>query len=120
MKNLLNKYTLLVFDLDGTLVHTTAEYRYFVVPKVLERLGQDAAKITLKSIDKFWFDGDRESTISEHFKVDPYKFWKTYHKYDLPQTGKRFTRHYEDVLPALKAFKKKKKLLAIATELLNG
>lgn len=120
MKNLLTKYTLIVFDLDGTLVHTTAEYRYFVVPRVLERLGQDETKISLKSIDKFWFDGDRDNTISEHFKVDPYKFWKTFHKYDLPQARKRFTRPYEDVLPALKAFKKRKKLLAIATELLNG
>jgi len=57
VKNLINNYTLLVFDLDGTLVHTTPEYRYFIVPKVLEKMGKDTAKISLGEIDKFWFGG---------------------------------------------------------------
>lgn len=115
MKNLINKYTLIVFDLDGTLVHTTAEYRYSVVPKVIQKLGQDPNKIALKDVDKFWFDGERNTTIKQCFKVDPYFFWKTFHKYDVPKERKRYTMPYEDVLPALNDLKEKGKILAVTT-----
>jgi phosphoglycolate phosphatase-like HAD superfamily hydrolase len=115
VKNLINKYTLIVFDLDGTLVHTTSEYRYYIVPKVLEKMGQDTSKITPREIDKFWFDGKREETIKKQFKVDPYKFWKLFHAYDKPVERKRYTRAYDDVIPALSTLKKQGKLLAVTT-----
>ena len=51
MKTIIDKYKLVVFDLDGTLVHTTAEYRYFVVPQTLKDLGKNFLKVIVKQED---------------------------------------------------------------------
>jgi len=47
-----------IFDLDGTLVHTAPVYRYMVVGDALETLGIE--NIFKKDIDDFWFRGEKE------------------------------------------------------------
>lgn len=111
---LIDKYKLIVFDLDGTLVHTTAEYRYFIVPSVLKKLGKNP-DVDLKLIDKFWFDAGRDETILKEFRCDPLKFWKEFHKLDKIEERKKYTHIYNDVWESLKRLKKMGKLLAITT-----
>lgn len=111
---LIDKYKLLVFDLDGTLVHTTGEYRYFVVPETLKKLGRNP-DVSLDFIDKFWFDGNRDKTILKYFKCDPRLFWKTFHKNDRLEERARYTHVYDDVISVLKSLKKMDKKLAITT-----
>lgn len=115
MPNLVDKYKLIIFDLDGTLVHTIAEYRYFVVPKVLEKLGVIGKNDNLELIDKFWFDGNRDETIASGFKCDPKDFWKVFRKLDRPEERRSYTRAYEDVKPALVRLQRMGKILAITT-----
>ena len=115
MKSILDKYKLVVFDLDGTLVHTTAEYRYLIVSKVLKELGKKIKKLNSHAIDKFWFDGERDKTIRQKFNCNPEIFWKIFHKYDKPDNRAKFTRIYDDVIPALTKLKDKGKILAITT-----
>ncbi|MDI6721896.1 MAG: HAD family hydrolase, partial [Candidatus Aenigmarchaeota archaeon] len=83
-----------IFDLDGTLVHTAPEYRYIVVGKVLHELGPPFSK---KYIDEFWFGLDRDRIVEECFNLNPGVFWETYKKYDDPQYRKRFMELYDDV-----------------------
>ena len=45
-------YKAVIFDLDGTLVHTMPEYRYKIVGQTVRDLG---AKSSHHLIDKFWF-----------------------------------------------------------------
>lgn len=110
---LINKYQLIIFDLDGTLVHTTAEYRYYIVPKVLKKLGIN--KTSLNLIDKFWFDGDRDKTIQDNFKCDKDLFWKVFRKEDNFEQRAKYTHAYDDVEESVKKLKKLNKLLAITT-----
>ena len=111
---LIDKYKLIVFDLDGTLVHTTAEYRYFIVPYVLGKIGV-SKKPSLKLIDKFWFDGNRENTIIKSFKCDKDLFWKIFHKEDNAIQRAKYTHAYDDVKESVKKLKNLNKLLAITT-----
>lgn len=111
---LVDKYKLIVFDLDGTLVHTTAEYRYYIVPKVLYELGIKK-KISQKIIDKFWFDGQRNITIEKYFSCNPLIFWKVFNKLDQAEERAKYTHVYDDVWEALKELKERGKLLAITT-----
>lgn len=111
---IIDKYKLIVFDLDGTLVHTTGEYRYFIVPKVLKKLKKNAA-ISLDIIDKFWFNGERDETIAKYFHCDPKIFWKNFHKEDKLEERAKYTHVYDDVIATLKSLKKIGKKLAITT-----
>lgn len=111
---LIDKYKTLVFDLDGTLVHTTAEYRYFIVPETLRIIGKPN-NVKAQLIDKFWFDADRNKTIEKHFGCDKNIFWKTFHKIDLIEKRQEFTHAYDDVQDTLKNLKDLGKNLAITT-----
>lgn len=83
-----------VFDLDGTLVHTTPQYRYRVVGQTLSDLGVTASH---NSIDRFWFEARRDAIIREHFGLEPQQFWETYRKHDTTELRTQFTKLYEDV-----------------------
>lgn len=115
MKTILDKYKLIAFDLDGTLVHTSAEYRYFVVPKVIRDIKKSPKKLNFQAIDKFWFDGERDKTIRQQFESDPGVFWKIFHKFDKPEERAKFTRIYDDVKPTLTKLRNKGKILALTT-----
>jgi len=89
------KYKAVIFDLDGTLVHTTPEYRYKVVPQTLTEFGVIASK---ENIDKFWFGHpDREIVIRDHFGVAPELFWKEFRKNDDINLRIKESRTYPDI-----------------------
>lgn len=85
-----------VFDLDGTLVHTTPDYRYLVVGKTLAKFNKST---TNSSIDNFWFRSEEERTriIQEEWSLDPKKeFWPVYRGYDTSKLREDHTKPYED------------------------
>lgn len=84
-----------VFDLDGTLVHTTSDYRYLVVGKTLAKFNKSA---TNSSIDDFWFRSEEERTriIQEEWSLDPEEFWPVFRKYDTSKLREEHTKPYED------------------------
>ena len=88
------KYEAVIFDLDGTLVHTTPEYRYLIVGDTLKDLGKEPDE---KSIDKFWFEARRDEIIQECFDVEPEAFWKIFYAYDTMEVRAKFTKLYDDV-----------------------
>jgi HAD superfamily hydrolase (TIGR01549 family) len=103
-----------LFDLDGTLVSTRPEYRYFVVTSALEDLGVLEGK--KYDIDRFWFAHDRDTTIAERFGVNPVSsFWKAYKSYDTPELREQWTEAYDDVPPALGMLKERGLRLGIVT-----
>ena len=87
-------YKAVIFDVDGTLVHTMPEYRYEVVGKALTELGSDSTK---QGIDRFWFEGDRDAVIKKDFKLSPQTFWPVYRKHDSPDVRKKFVKPYDDI-----------------------
>ena len=87
-------YKAVIFDLDGTLVHTTPEYRYQIVGQTLKDLGTTSSDY---NIDRFWFESRRDSIIKEHFGLEPELFWKNYYTHDTIELRKQFTKLYDDV-----------------------
>ena len=87
-------YKAVIFDLDGTLVHTMPEYRYKIVGQTLKDFGIKAYN---EDIDSFWFESGRNKIIKNSFGIDPKLFWRRYHHYDDPELRKRLSRAYEDV-----------------------
>lgn len=83
-----------VFDLDGTLVTTRAEYRYDVVGRASRDLRRHADQAT---IDAFWFGADRDAIIRSNFELDPPLFWTAFARYDRPDRRARCTTAFGDV-----------------------
>ena len=105
-------YAHISFDLDGTLVHTKAEYRYTIVPIILAQLGGVADS---EAIDAFWFESNRGKIIRERFGVDPDRFWDAFRQYDTKERRDPFTFVYPDVIPAMKKLHVIGKTLSIVT-----
>ena len=76
------EYKAVIFDLDGTLVHTMPEYRYTIVGNALKSIG---IKTTSHLIDRFWFESRRDEIIKEHFGIEPGIFWKNYREREDPE-----------------------------------
>ncbi|PIU75698.1 hypothetical protein COS75_03025 [Candidatus Pacearchaeota archaeon CG06_land_8_20_14_3_00_35_12] len=87
-------YSAVIFDIDGTLVHTMPEYRYELIGKSLKELG---AKFSEKAADRFWFEGDRDAIIRECFNLEPKIFWPVFVKNDFPEMRKKSSRAYDDI-----------------------
>ncbi|HLD06132.1 MAG TPA: HAD family hydrolase [Candidatus Nanoarchaeia archaeon] len=87
-------YEAVIFDLDGTLVHTAPEYRYQIVGQTLQDLGTTSSR---HDIDRFWFEARRDAIIKECFGLEPEKFWEVYRKHDTMGLRRQFTRLYDDV-----------------------
>jgi len=87
-------YNTFIFDLDGTLVHTTPEYRYQIVGQTLSDLGKSSSQ---QNIDRFWFEARRDEVIREQFGLEPSLFWITYSGYDTTELRAQFTKLYDDV-----------------------
>ncbi|MCJ7817199.1 MAG: HAD family hydrolase [Candidatus Aenigmarchaeota archaeon] len=86
------KYKAVMFDLDGTLVHTDSECIYYMASRAFSDLGETLSK---NEIDKFWFDHKREDFIKEK-GLDIKSFWKTYKKYDTLELRKQYLKPYKD------------------------
>jgi len=87
------EYKALIFDLDGTLVTTEAEYRYLTVGNALRELGTQAESV---HIDMLWFESDRDVIIRDFFKVEPEISWPVLRKHELPKLRQSYTRPYYD------------------------
>ncbi len=88
------KYEAVLFDLDGTLIHTTPQYRYEVVGSVLKHFAKPFSK-TL--IDRFWFESHRNNLITKHLGIDPKEFWLMYEKHEVVQKRRLHIHAYSDV-----------------------
>lgn len=88
------KYKAIIFDVDGTLVYTPPEYRYKLVGEVLKEFGITASE---KSIDRFWFEGDRDNIIKTCFSLEPEIFWEVLKKQELSELRRQSTKVYDDV-----------------------
>lgn len=83
-----------IFDLDGTLVHTAPEYRYKLVGRTLSEFGLSSSS---RNIDRFWFEARRDQIIKENFGIEPALFWNIYMKYETIEMRRQFTKLYDDV-----------------------
>jgi HAD superfamily hydrolase (TIGR01509 family) len=101
-----------LFDLDGTLVHTRADYRYDVVGRTLADFERSAAAC---DIDAFWFEASRHRIIRERFDVDPAAFWDRFAEYDVASLRRLYTAPYEDTISALDDLSHRGIPLAIVT-----
>lgn len=113
-KNLsLKKYKHVSFDLDGTLVHTSEEYRFDIVPKIIDRLGGKLKE--RQSVNKFWFEANRDLVIKNEFNLDPPIFWELFRKIDTPESRSAHTNAYPDAEPAIRFLKQQGKTISIIT-----
>jgi len=109
----LDSYKHISFDLDGTLVHTSEEYRFEVVPKVVKKLG---GKIKEKqSVNRFWFEAGRDQVIEKEFGLDPKTFWKLFRTLDTAKKRSKHTYAYPDAEPVIRNLKKNGKIISIIT-----
>jgi len=88
-------YKAIIFDLDGTLIHTAPEYRYKVIGDTLKELGVDS--FLREHIDKLWFGTDREKIVQDCFGQKPENFWKIYAKNEKVEHRKKFIKPYNDI-----------------------
>ncbi len=100
------KYKAVVLDLDGTLVHTTQEYRTKLLREVFQRCG---IRVRDDTIEGFWFGADRDATIRET-GIDTETFWATIHELDTVERRTPHLRVYDDVIPALRELRELAKL----------
>jgi phosphoglycolate phosphatase len=84
----------IIFDLDGTLVHTLPEYICRVVGRTLLDFNTVATENDMK---RFWFEGDRDAIIRDIFHVELKDYWTKFHLYDDNQERVKYTRPYEDI-----------------------
>jgi len=84
-----------VFDLDGTLVHTPKSYIYRVVGEVLRNLGMKSAPN--EDIERFWFGMDRDKVITNIFHKNPADFWREFILRDTIQSRIQVARAYHDI-----------------------
>lgn len=91
------KYKAVIFDLDGTLIHTQPVYRYSLVKDVLLDLGIDPSTVEAKHIDRWWFEDNREETVRTYFRADPNTFWQIYLKHETPEFRRQFIKRYDDL-----------------------
>jgi len=110
---MLKKYKHISFDLDGTLVHTTPEYRYALVSKIVEALGGTLSDPRL--VDRFWFESGREAFIRNTFKLDPDVFWSLFHIEDAPELRSVHTKAYHDAERAVRKLKDMGKVVSVIT-----
>lgn len=89
------KYKAVIFDLDGTLVHTAPEYRYKVIGETLREMGVDS--YLNEHIDRVWFESDREKIIKDCFGQDPLLFYEIYTKNEKTEIRKNFIKLYDDI-----------------------
>ncbi|MBD3156153.1 MAG: HAD hydrolase-like protein [Candidatus Aenigmarchaeota archaeon] len=89
----MSEFKAVIFDLDGTLVHTRIEYMEKIVNKILGKFNSSAS---LEEVKKFYFGTHRNKTIKELFGLKPDLFWEEYDKYDLVSERKKYIEIYDD------------------------
>jgi phosphoglycolate phosphatase-like HAD superfamily hydrolase len=93
-------YNAVMFDLDGTIIHTTTEYRHFVVSNTLRNikgLPESVQPASTQDMDLFWFESERDRIIADRFHVNPGCFWKVYGRWDTVEARRRSVSPYRDI-----------------------
>src|SRR3989338_2851095 len=65
-----------LFDLDGTLVHTKLAGVFAIVRTILHKL--NCPDVSDEVIKKLWFGPYRSATIQNEMHADPKQFWEIY------------------------------------------
>lgn len=110
---MLKKYKHIAFDLDGTLVHTTSEYRHQIIPIAVNQLGGKI--LNEHSIDRFWFESGRNKIIRDEFNIDPKLFWDLFRQIDSPENRSLHTYAYTDSGSCFERLRKMGKIISIIT-----
>lgn len=87
-----------IFDLDGTLVHTRKAYVLQAVTATLAELGHTPR--SLEEALTFWYDHPRNELLAS-WGVDPDKFWQAFRKHDNPSQRAEATYPYPDAVELL-------------------
>jgi FMN phosphatase YigB (HAD superfamily) len=92
--------SMIIFDLDDTLVCTDPIYKKWVINEAMKRVtGHDG--ISLQQVNMLWYETDRDGILETEFNVDPNKFWPALNNIDNPLRVKH-TKVYDDVHYLLK------------------
>lgn len=110
---MLENFQHISFDLDGTLVHTLPSYRKKVISTVVKKLGGSFKD--QHSVDRFWFEADRNTIIKNEFSIEPEKFWDLFAKTDLPKQRYLHTQAYPDAEKAIRKLKGMGKTISVIT-----
>lgn len=109
----MKRYRHFSFDLDGTLVHTTAAYRHESVRQVLTMLGGTLP--TDRVIDAFWFEARRDEIIRDDFGVAPGIFWPAFHAHDTIESRGKHTSAYPEVESTLRDLRTMGRIVSVIT-----
>lgn len=85
----------ILFDLDGTLVHTSFDFVALLVNKILNELG--ARPPSADAITAFWYGTHRNEIITKVFQSDAASFWHLYQQYHTIDVQRPHTRLYDDI-----------------------
>ena len=110
---MLEKYTHISFDLDGTLVHTLPEYRQKIVRAVGAELGKNS--LASETIDRFWYEAGRDAIIQKELGLNPEAFWRIFHTKDTPEERSPRTHAYADAEQCIRRLKESGKAVSIIT-----
>ncbi len=86
------KIKAVIFDLDGTLIHTKPEYVWHLLNRCFEETGIPP---TRENIEIIWHGTNKEQFIASH-GVDPELFWKKFTEYDTVDERTKYIVPYED------------------------
>ncbi|MBN1376898.1 HAD family hydrolase [Candidatus Woesearchaeota archaeon] len=111
------KYEAVIFDLDGTLVHTNMSHIHYAFRETLREFGITNPKD--EDIDMCWFESNRDEMIREKFRVDSKLFWDKFREYDTPNIREKFTKPYSDIV-FIEELRKKKYKTGIVTAAENN
>lgn len=84
----------IIFDVDGTLVHTSPEYPKKIVNEILIGCGKPPAADD--DIEAFWFGEDREGCV-QRWGVPVAEWWRLWIEKDTLQAFNAFVSTYPDV-----------------------
>ncbi len=108
-----NNYKAVLFDMDGTLIHTTDEYIEKTFDKTLKRFNLKADK---ELIRKMWFDDKRNEIVKNELNMEPKKFWDSFTEDIDLEYKKEHTRHYgEEDIKTLEELKNRNIKTALIT-----
>ncbi len=107
------QYRHVSFDLDGTLVTTARSYRDALIPSVVARLGGKRCNAAM--IERFWYEGNRDTLIRDAFGVDPRAFWQHYHAADDAAERAQHTRAYDDATQTLRTLRAHGAFISVIT-----
>jgi len=100
------KIEAVIFDMDGALIFTPAEYRQLVVRATLKDYNRTA---TDADIEDFWFldEDKRREVIRTKFDLNPDVFISAFVKHNTPEFRKQYTKPYDDAQIALEELRQK-------------